>query len=96
MNTPRTDAKALAGPYIAVQGEVNSQELVDANFARTLELEVAELSERLIERQESLVTVLAEKARLQRELSAENAKLRQQVESLQAAQEEMVEQSMGG
>lgn len=39
-DTPRTDENAYAGPYIAVQGDVQSYEHVDADFARQLEREL--------------------------------------------------------
>lgn len=46
--TPETDAVAFAGPYIAVMGEAQSYELVEANFARKLETERDEAKAELL------------------------------------------------
>ena len=50
--TPRTDA---IPPFYCESDEAGVNELVDKDFARTLERDIAELNERLIDRQQTLM-----------------------------------------
>ena len=76
--TPRTDAETMDGAFkeqgctITLQQwdyyRASDGDVVMADFARTLERELAELNERLIDRQNTLMETLIENQNLRREL----------------------------
>jgi len=76
-DTPKTDAQAydceyrgdMGGKFTADAGKIYPYgDHVSADFARTLETEIAELNERLIDRQQTLMETLIENQNLRREL----------------------------
>lgn len=70
MNTPRTESEVLE----LRQGDCVCL-VVAANFARQLEREIAELNERLIDRQQTLMEKLIENQNLRRILLMSTNKL---------------------
>lgn len=80
--TPRTDAEArrmtidcddsCVEIYVNQDGKPVEGDIVLADFARTLERDITELNERLIDRQKTLMAALTENQNLKRELAKAN------------------------
>ena len=100
--TPRTDAETMDGAFkergctITLQQwdyyRASDGDVVMADFARTLEREITELNERLIDRQQTLMEWIIENRNLKRELAKGNLA---QILALRTAIEETLEANRG-
>ena len=88
--TPRTDAESFLSRGMGIVCTLPKEAVVE--FARTLERENAELNERLIDRQRTLMETLIENRNLKRELAKGNLA---QILALRTAIEETLEANRG-